>query len=287
MSDGGILFCAGATKAGTSWLFRALKDHPQTHFRSIKELHYFDAIDKDRLADQIARQERLCAAESNRMTMGQGDREHLMQRIVDRKVFIRLLQRGEDVNAYRAYLSEGAGGRLVGDFTPAYGLLSVERLSMMARIMPRVFFVYLLRDPVARLWSQIRQVAVMRDPSKMLTRARADRIFERTLKGNEGEITSRSDYEGAVSRLTQAAGDNLHVAISEEVTQEAGFHRLCLALGLAEYPPLAATINQGQSLEMTDDQRARARDWLQPQYDFVARHLGALPPSWDGAMTRV
>lgn len=282
-----MIFCAGATKAGTSWLFRALKDHPDTHFRSIKELHYFDAIDKDRLGDEIARQERLRAAEAGRLAAGKGDHADLMRRIEDRSAWIDVLNRGEDADAYRAYLTHGAEGRMVGDFTPAYGLLSAARFTMMARLMARVAFVYLIRDPIARLWSQIRQVAVMRDPESKLTRDRADRIFERTLKGVEGEITARSDYAGAISRLSEAAGDTLHLAISEEITTETGFHGLCHALGLSAHPPMRGTINEGQTLEMTDDQRARARDWLQPQYDFVARHLGALPPSWDGAMTRV
>ncbi|MEL7344384.1 MAG: sulfotransferase [Pseudomonadota bacterium] len=287
MTDRGLIFCAGATKAGTSWLFRALKDHPETHFRSIKELHYFDALDKDRVPDQIARQERLRAAQAERLASGTGDREDLMRKIADRDAYLSVLALGEDTDAYIAYLTDGAQGRLVGDFTPAYGLLSVERLGKMARLMANVAFVYLLRDPIERLWSQIRQVSAMRESDGTVTRARADRIFERTLKGKEGEITSRSDYEGAVTRLSKAAGDKLHVVVTEDVTQEAGFHRLCQALGLSRHAPLGDTINEGQGLEMTKEQRARAREWLQPQYDFVARHLGALPAAWNEPMIRV
>ena len=54
--DPTILFCVGATKAGTSWLYTYLLDHPECHVRSVKELHYFDVkgpIDRQRRIDRL------------------------------------------------------------------------------------------------------------------------------------------------------------------------------------------------------------------------------------------
>ena len=45
-----VFLCVGAAKAGTSWLHTQLQAHPECHFRSIKELHYFDALDGKGLA---------------------------------------------------------------------------------------------------------------------------------------------------------------------------------------------------------------------------------------------
>ena len=42
-----LMFCIGATKAGTSWLHRYISNHPESHMRGIKELHYFDALEFD------------------------------------------------------------------------------------------------------------------------------------------------------------------------------------------------------------------------------------------------
>ena len=39
-----MAICVGATKAGTSFLYEHLAAHPQCHFRTIKELHYFDKV---------------------------------------------------------------------------------------------------------------------------------------------------------------------------------------------------------------------------------------------------
>ncbi|MCU0854153.1 MAG: sulfotransferase, partial [Rhodobacteraceae bacterium] len=54
MTAGPILFCVGAAKAGTSWLHRVLSDHPGCALRSIKELHFFDALDRGEVDRQVA-----------------------------------------------------------------------------------------------------------------------------------------------------------------------------------------------------------------------------------------
>ena len=45
--------CIGAAKAGTDWLFEQLSAHPDCHFRSIKELHYFDALEQGKLEREL------------------------------------------------------------------------------------------------------------------------------------------------------------------------------------------------------------------------------------------
>ena len=52
MSEATLMFGVGATKAGTSWLYRYLADHPECHLRSIKELHFFDALDTGKVEQQ-------------------------------------------------------------------------------------------------------------------------------------------------------------------------------------------------------------------------------------------
>ena len=58
-----VFLCVGAAKAGTTWLHTQLKAHPDCHFRAIKELHYFDALEGKRLGQErerhLAEQERV------------------------------------------------------------------------------------------------------------------------------------------------------------------------------------------------------------------------------------
>ena len=46
MAEPVVMYGIGATKAGTSWLYRYLAAHPDGYLRSIKELHFFDSHEK-------------------------------------------------------------------------------------------------------------------------------------------------------------------------------------------------------------------------------------------------
>jgi hypothetical protein len=52
-ADPVILYGMGATKAGTSWLYRHLHDHPEVAMRAIKEAHYWDTFNEPRRSDQL------------------------------------------------------------------------------------------------------------------------------------------------------------------------------------------------------------------------------------------
>ena len=54
-----VLLCIGAAKAGTDWLHRQLSMHPECHLRSIKELHYFDALDGDHVQRELDKHQQL------------------------------------------------------------------------------------------------------------------------------------------------------------------------------------------------------------------------------------
>ena len=160
-----LMFCVGATKSGTSWLHETLSEHQDCHFRTVKELHYFDALQKDKLEQQAKDvgvwRERL----ANRMAGASGAKKtKLARRVQDRDDWLAVLGLGnEDHAAYLAYLQRGQGAaHVIGDVTPAYALLTVERLRTMATLTDDVRFVYLMRDPVARLWSHVRMMAARR-----------------------------------------------------------------------------------------------------------------------------
>ena len=88
-----VFLCVGAAKAGTSWLHQQLAGHPECHFRAIKELHYFSAIEKGRIkyelkkhrAQQIELLERLAKS-------GQAPTNSQAQRLADRGAWIDVLE---------------------------------------------------------------------------------------------------------------------------------------------------------------------------------------------------
>lgn len=282
-----LLFCVGATKAGTSWLHDYLARHPDCHLRQVKELHYFDRLDlganwaRGDLQRRIARKEAALAA------AGAGDAIALAAELADLEAALRLLSGPEDEAAYLGYLTEGRGVRqLVADMTPAYSLLSVARLRQMAGLLPEVRFLYVLRDPLARLWSHVRMIARRRGGASP---ARAAGILGAVLAGREPAIALRSDYRGALARLDAAVDPGrLMVAFYEELLTAPGIAALCRFLGIAGRPAdLGRRVHAGAALALPAAECAAALAWLRPQYDYVERRLGRLPDAWHRALTEV
>ena len=286
MSEPVILFGVGATKAGTSWLHRYLSDHPECHFRAIKELHYFNSFDWNELNDNVDRvkeiRDRLRAQAKSDLPPGR--LANKVRQLSHVEHYLEVLALGhEDQEAYLSYLSTGQGeAKVIGEITPAYSLLSEGRLRAMARIAPNVRFVYLLRDPIERLWSHVRMMADRRaaSPSEMADRAAS--ILKRVIGGQEDEIARRSDYANALARLNAAVSPkNLCVAVYEQLFSARALDGICTFLGISPLNAVAEkVIHAGVPLEISSAQRRAAAEWLAPQYDAARVQLGALPREW-------
>lgn len=281
-----VFLCVGAAKAGTSWLHAQLARHPECHFRAIKELHYFDAVERGRL-DRLKRKHRDIQAEMLERLARSGKRptDEQARRLTDRADWLDVLEKGEeDVAAYLRYLQSGAGpAKVVGEMTPAYALLPARRLWSMARMAPDVRMLYLLRDPVERLWSHVRMIAARRDNDGCVTERRCANILGRVIAGEETQIVARSDYAGAIRRLVEAVpGGRLLIEVFEEMVEGRGFDRICDFLGVRNIAPSPAPVHEGQPLAMTAEQRYLAADWLAPQYEAAVEALGRMPEAWRG-----
>ncbi len=278
-----LLFCVGAAKAGTSWLHRVLSDHSECALRSIKELHYFDALDRGEVDRQIAAVE---ARKARYLSEMDGAGPHRLatraRQVADCGDWLGVLRRPEDSAAYLGYLRDGAEGRLVADMTPAYALLSEERLGRMARIGRDVRFLYLVRDPVERLWSHVRMIAAGRAAKDGNHAGRAAHVLGRVFRGKESEIAARGDYRAAIGKLARAVDPRrLMVAVTEEMYSAPGLARICAFLGISTpEADFSRRIHAGKPEPMPEEGRRAARDWLSAQYDFVAEWLGRRPAGW-------
>ena len=147
-----LVFGLGATKAGTSWLYRYLDAHPDCAMPTPKELHYFDradgVFDVDQRPDLEAKLETLPEDSARARAM---------------RAYFDLLSQPELSDAAYTHFVRKLGGDkpVFGDITPSYGLVSGNMLKRMAGLAD-TRFVFLMRDPVARLWSNIRMQAKRR-----------------------------------------------------------------------------------------------------------------------------
>jgi hypothetical protein len=280
-----ILFCVGATKSGTSWLFDYLADHPECHVRSIKELHYFDTLESKAFRQQLVVQRNQMARLRDRLGMSKGTQHRRaadkMQDVLDWHNVLK--ERAENTANYLGYLTWGMDRHsLVADVTPAYALLPIKRLKQMAGLSKETRFIYVMRDPVARLWSHVRMLSRRVCDSADALASTCNVMMERVLQGQKSSMTERGDYEGAIRRLNAAVDPaKLLIMFMEELLTPAGVARVCAFLNI-DYKAanFSQPVHVGVSVAMSPEHRDRARAYLRPQYEFVARHFSDLPENW-------
>jgi len=179
--------------------------------------------------------------------------------------------------AYLDYLRTGGDtAQVIGDFTPSYGLLSKKTFARMAKITDKVRFIYLLRDPVERIWSNIRMVAGGQG------RAVLDAKVDAVLKGTAVNILDRSNYRRTLNRLSSVIPrDALHIEFFERLFTPDAIERLCAFLGIMPQPAtFDRVVHQSVKAELPDARRAQLQTALRPQYNFVERFMGELPSDW-------
>lgn len=295
MADPTLLFCVGATKAGTSWLYRYLHDHPSCKLRAVKEAHYFDTFEADVQEKQIAAfQQRLAEMQKTRAAAQdegvQWKVRNMTRRIGEMEGLIDVLgQNRRDDLGYTAWLMQGAeNADLVGDMTPAYAGLPDYRLNRMLRMSPTTKFVYLLRDPIDRLWSHVRMQAKRFKQTDEDYAKKANNILWRVVnKGGETHIMERGDYPATVQKLRKIVPQGrLLVQFMEDLFTPAGLQKMCDFLGIAHHPADQARVHAGDDVAMRDDLRPKVAAFLQDQYDWVATHVGPLPQHWQNNLQR-
>ena len=287
-----LMFGLGATRAGSTWLYRYLAGHPDCALPRVKELHYFSTLDLGGQQRQLKRLDKIAAraVERGQQTDSDARRNASAYWRQDADGLRALIARNEDVPAYLSYLRDGRMGQVHGDITPAYALLSTERLSMMARLTDRVRFVLLLRDPVDRLWSNICQTARFkadRRAGEPVTTNRVEAmtgtLFNRWLGGEEHQLSIRCDYAGILTRISKAIDPSqLFVTFYERLFRNSTIAALCDFLGISDHKAdFERRSNASDRIEMRPAQRAKAQTELRGQYDFIDSYMGGdLPARW-------
>jgi hypothetical protein len=285
MAQATLLFGIGAAKAGTTWLYRYLAAHPEVRLPAVKELHYFDTCETGKFDRQVTRMMRERKRRKDRLPTGDARLDKRLQREVWAYTgWLNVIREGQNDAGYLAFLNHNAeAARVVGDITPAYATLSEASLSRMAGLAPVTRFVFLMRDPLDRLWSNIRMAATRKGGDLAAT---AGALLDKVLGGEDQTMAARCDYAGTLARLNAALDPaKLFTAFYETLFQPDTLARLCSCLGIAERPAnTEARVLAGEDLTMTEAQRARAMAWLAPQYDAVRGHMGALPQRWTDNM---
>ena len=299
-TDKTMLFCIGAQKAGTSWLYTVLAAHPECHM-PVKEVHYFDTVvDAKRAGAVFKRRNAKADKVLARAAAQKGQKSP--ERLTTLGDHIALLKQSEtntgDDSDYLAFLLKGGDAKhVIGDITPAYATLTQKEFARMVQLSPNARFLFLMRDPIDRLWSEIRMSA--QKTEKRLSgdkdEASEEVYTRRCLKRldaaiAEGPLTgaNRSNYMLTLQELEAAVpAEQIMTVFFEDMFEQSSIDKMCGFIGIA---PIAAQVETvkfpGRKLAFPQDRYAGVYTWLADQYEGAAAKFGdALPARWRDRMT--
>jgi hypothetical protein len=202
----------GAMKAGTTWLFAMLDRHPDIFFSDEKEIHYFAHVHGVEsplaLPARIARFQKF--ATGLRV-------ERYNPRWVRHRLdwFSRWLNEPLDDEWYAALFRRKRDQKYVADFSNLNALLDDGGWQHVRRVAGEVRVLYIMRDPLQRLWSHVKFHAQYTGQAEELPNYSPER-FETTARAPY--MWRNSEYGHIVARLKRHFGeDELKLAFFEDI----------------------------------------------------------------------
>jgi hypothetical protein len=236
----------GAQKAGTTWLYRNFQKHLGIWMPPEKELHFFD--------------EKLTNPHSLRAkVLGTQPRDERWRRQVRRQLnryreepslggigwHVRYFLGRPSDGWYRTLFRPGAG-RVTGEITPDYSILSREQVIAARRVNPSMRIIFIMRNPVERAWSHA-AMEVGRAEGLDL-----EHSSERLIRHFETARPRRfGDYVATLETWSEAFPEpQIFVAFLEDVSRhpEALLDLLCDHIGaqrLERYPNAQRRVHSG------------------------------------------
>ncbi len=186
------------------------------------------------------------------------------------------LAMGGDIEKYATYFDERVEKQhAFGEISPAYCKLPLEEFQLIKKHFPDIKIILLLRNPVDRLWSQIRFSEDADTLEEM--EQKIDGAFKKDV------YLDRSDYVSTIRTIRSVfAPENIHFAFFENLFQQAAVDGICRFLGVDHY---AGAFNKKRnvSIKMPLHPRLRLKmaQRLEPQYTYVRDLFGGdIPNSW-------
>jgi hypothetical protein len=269
----------GAPKAGTSWISRQLYRNPGVMRSVLKEMHVFDYAYGQAPRRATGRIEELRASMEARlatMPLTHDHRRQLQRRLREVRAVIELrstTDRALRVDRYRQYFvsRRRPAHRAFGEFTPSYALLPREGFAEILEAFPEARFIFVMRDPVDRMWSAAR-VSMMKDPDFDASTSRLRRTLMRA-----------SEYETTLAVLDEVVPpEQLFMCFYEDLFVDDKVMRdLAVFLGLEPIAPeLTTVVGMSPVAVIPPEREARWARRLRPTYEAVFERMGRLPPRW-------
>lgn len=273
LSQRTFLLGIGAHKAGTTWLHHYLDYHPQIYMAPVKEMHFFGNRFEPEDSWPITHFRRRL-------------RERKAKSGENSKAFKALRARirmGGDMKLYRRFFRYRVQDEQVfGEITPAYSMLEVKELEYARSRFPKIRIIFLMRNPVDRLWSH------MRFSEDFDTVEELEAMLPRILR--KPAYRERIDYALTLRNLEQVFDKReVHYEFYENLFTDAAVKRICDFLEVDTVPAnFDKKLNVSVKAPLSPLLRPEVVKSLRGQYDAVIERFGeAVPKNWHADLALV
>ncbi|WP_157958266.1 sulfotransferase [Salinicola sp. CR57] len=235
--------CIGSQKAGTSWLYEGLKQHPQVWLPDIKEIHYFDYHFGEGTGTKV---------------WGAGHVRNALERIRKNARTERQKEYVEKITClepftrswYEAIFDhEDAGAaRVVCEVTPEYCAMHRDGVQWLRDYLPDLKVAWIIRDPYERAASQVKMVINRAWKTAPQTESEWRKAFSAVRYKN------RANYKKNVPIWDEIFGGDIIYIPYGDIREKPRdvMNRLESFLGLSEndYHDLNKSVHKTKSLEL-------------------------------------
>ena len=277
--------CIGAQKAGTTWLDQQLRGHEDIWLPPMKEVHFFDYVDRPEFRKWITWHLRITLRRELLKEVSTVDKQ---KKAIDWKkleYFSKVMthpKRFED-EWYKHIFSGAPTKSLKGEITPEYSTISNEGIEHILKLCPDIKVIYIIRDPIKRAASQLKMNMVRNGDFKKSVDTEKNvvtdvELFYKNLK--HYSIKDRGDYETYIPRWDSKLKDNiLYIPFKEissnpiNVLQNVFKHLGVDMQGYSGQP--MKVVHKGGSFKMPKEVMDSLETELQPQYDFLRQRFSS------------
>lgn len=276
-----LFLSVGAMKAGTTWLFEQLKDHPNIQSTPEKEIHYFEQV----------------SGSSNPISFAKR-RERMIQAIADKNPSY-VAHHSDKIQWYLDYGSSEIVNdiwyqRLFGnaafdqnmycaDYSNLYALLQHRGWQRVRQNCRELKVIYTLRDPLSRVWSHYKFHMQFTGRGEAILDGGSDSFVEML---DKDWFWQHACYDQCLERLNRFLGeDELRVFYFEDFRQnpQLTMDELCqyLKIPTIQLAPISKEpVNVSRKIDMPDEWKAIALKKLEPTMRALEQS-GNIHESWN------
>ena len=286
-----VFFVIGAQKAGTTWLSRYFKAHPNVSVPEWKEHEYWNMVEGRTSASRMLDMQRARRESFTPLRDMVARLPFTLHARRQRAITLALKATEAPYPPFAAYAdvifeNRTRHTRAAGELCPDYALLRPETFAKMAGLAPNVRFVFLLRDPVSRFVSGVRHA---------LRKAVGERgVTAETLSGAIRDATADANsrpaalsrYDETIRALEQSVpSDRVLFVFFEELFDQDKIKEICDFLGIPfvrAKTSRKANKARDRVASVSAVDRAAIAHLLSPVYAFARNRFGkALPRVWE------